>query len=73
MTLTLADLALIAAFWLLLACLRLRLRVDPRYRGTRRRRGRTLAAPMPLDPPTQSIDYEPNPVFARQLAGKDAT
>ena len=33
---TLADLALLAVSWLLMACLRLWLRVDPRYRGKRR-------------------------------------
>ena len=69
---TLADLALIVAFWLLLMLLRLPLRVDPAYRG-KRRVGDPRPEPMPLDPPTQTITYEPNPVFAKQLAGKDAT
>lgn len=55
---TLADLALVVAFWLLLSYLRLLLRVNPRYRG-KRRVGRQ--EPSPIEPSPGMFDA---PVWA---------
>lgn len=59
---TLADLALIVAFWLLLMLLRLPLRVDPAYRGKRRHgadRSRPEPRPAPVVP--ELLTLEPYP------------